>query len=219
MMINIVSPHFSAIGKIFFNGCLKCIDRGCTCDRRRTRKLVQADYEQVYTGPEFLIEVRYSQIISTVFIMMIYSSGIPALYIVGFVQFFLMYWVDKFLCKISSYLTIIVIRVYKTPPRYGMELSDIARKVIVYAMVIHLCFGFYMFSNSAIFTYESDFKSLDFVKNYLSNDLNDVISNNQYLSVSRIFQTHTLIYILGAIAFLIIFLFMEIINVCCTDAW
>ena len=61
--------------------------------------MVQEDYEHVYTGPEFLIEVRYSQIISSVFILMLYSSGIPALYFVGFVQFFIMYWVDKFLCK------------------------------------------------------------------------------------------------------------------------
>lgn len=98
-----MAPHISAFVKIFFKAFGKCIDRGCTCDRKRTMKLTQEDYDLVYTGPEFLIEVRYSQIISSVFILMIYSSGIPALYIVGCLQFFLMYWVDKFLCKSSFF--------------------------------------------------------------------------------------------------------------------
>jgi hypothetical protein len=37
MMINVISPHIGAIVKIFTSGLSKCIDRGCTFDRRRTR--------------------------------------------------------------------------------------------------------------------------------------------------------------------------------------
>jgi hypothetical protein len=35
-------------------------------------------------GPEFLVEVRYSQIMTFYFIAMIYSSGMPVLYIISF---------------------------------------------------------------------------------------------------------------------------------------
>lgn len=61
---------------------------------------MQEDYEEIYTGPEFLIEIRYSQIMTFFFITMIYSSGMPVLYITAFLQMLATYWVDKFLCKI-----------------------------------------------------------------------------------------------------------------------
>ena len=48
-----------------------------------------------------------------------------------------------------------------------MELSNIARTLILFSIILHLLFGFYMFSNSAIFTYEGDFATLDFIKKYL----------------------------------------------------
>ena len=48
---------------------------------------------------------------------MLYSSGMPMLYPIGFVSFFVTYWVDKFL----------FLRVYKKPPRYDMTLASKAR--------------------------------------------------------------------------------------------
>lgn len=156
MMINVISPHIGAFVKICVRALKKCCDRSCRLDKRNTKQLLQTDYENLYIGPEFLIEVRYSQVLTSFFILMIYSSGMPLLYLVGVVQFCTMYWVDKFL----------FVRVYRKPPSYGMELASIARSVIVYAIILHLCFGFYMFSNSAIFTYEGDFLYLDFVKDY-----------------------------------------------------
>ncbi len=140
---------------------------------------------------------------------MIYSSGMPLLYLVGVVQFYIMYWVDKFL----------FIRVYRKPPSYGIELASIARNVIVYSIILHLCFGFYMFSNSAIFTYEEDFLYLDWVKDQFEDDLSSIISSNNYLSVQRIMQTHTLIYIIGAALILLIFIIAEMVGACCKDSW
>jgi hypothetical protein len=51
---------------------------------RRTKQVMQEDYESIYMGPEFLIEVRYSQIMTFFFITMIYSAGMPVLYIISF---------------------------------------------------------------------------------------------------------------------------------------
>jgi len=53
MILNIFSPHFGAFMKMFCRGCKKCYDRRCSCDKRITRKYMQADYENVYLGPEF----------------------------------------------------------------------------------------------------------------------------------------------------------------------
>ena len=60
MMINVLSPHIGAFAKIFIRAVKKCFDRGCSFNKRRTGKLLQEDYEELYMGPEFLIEVRYS---------------------------------------------------------------------------------------------------------------------------------------------------------------
>lgn len=89
-------------------------------------------------GPEFLIEIRYSQIMTFYFITMIYSAGMPALYFISFFQFVIMYWVDKFL----------FLNLYRTPPRYGIELSEKSRDIMQIATFVHMAFGFYMFSNS-----------------------------------------------------------------------
>ena len=45
------------------------------------------------------MEFRYSQILSTVYIIFMYSSGLPLLYAVAVVSFFITYWVDKLFCK------------------------------------------------------------------------------------------------------------------------
>lgn len=70
--------------------------------------------------------------------MMVYSSGMPLLYLISMVQYFMTYWVDKFL----------FLRFYKTPPRYGMEMSEVVRKIMVIGILVHFAFGFYMYSNS-----------------------------------------------------------------------
>jgi len=94
--------------------------------------------------------------------MMIYSSGMPLLYVIGMFQFFMTYWVDKLLCKIICLINSIVLGFYKTPPRYGIEMSEVTRKFMVYAIFLHLAIGFYMYSNSSIFTYTtSSFSYLD----------------------------------------------------------
>ena len=141
MLFNIVTPHLSSFCKLLFFGALRCFDRGCSCNARRTRKLLQEEYQDTYMGPEFLIEVRYSQIVSSFYILLLYSSGLPLLYFVGFVSFWLMYWIDKYL----------FVAFYKTPPRYGVELNEIARNMMQYGLVGHFILGFFMYSNSQIF--------------------------------------------------------------------
>jgi len=83
MLINIVTPHVGAFIGIAISGIKRCWDRKCSCDQKRTRRRVQEDYEQLYMGPQFLIEIRYSQIISSFYIIMIYSAGMPLLYIIA----------------------------------------------------------------------------------------------------------------------------------------
>jgi len=103
MILNVFSPHFSNFCWMIFRGCKRCRDRGCSWDMRRTKKILQVDYENVYLGPEFLMEMRYSQILSNIYIVFTYSGGLPLLYVVAFLSFFATYWVDKFLCNLAQF--------------------------------------------------------------------------------------------------------------------
>jgi hypothetical protein len=106
MILNIFTPHIGLLMKGFLGCFRRCCDRSCSFNKRKTKKVLQQDYEDLYTGPEMLLQLRYSQILADAFIMLLYSSGMPLLYVIGFISFFLSYWLDKFLCKNLPTLTI-----------------------------------------------------------------------------------------------------------------
>ena len=118
----------------------RCYDRRCSLDLKKTRKLAQWDYEDVNTGNEFMLEFRYSNILSILAVIFMYSSSMPILYVFGMVYFFITYWIDK----------VLLFRYYKKPVMFD---SYIARKSLSwfkYILLLH-CLGFLiMFSNSEI---------------------------------------------------------------------
>ena len=75
--------------------CGRCVDRGCTCDDRRTKQLVQEDYEDKNTGAEFMFEFRYSNMLTVLAVAYLYSGGLPIMYPVAAIFFFVTYWMDK----------------------------------------------------------------------------------------------------------------------------
>lgn len=75
----------------------RCIDRGCTFNSRKTKKFIQQDYEEVNFGPEIWMNYKYANMLVVVLITMTYSAGLPILYIVAAIYFFVVYWVDKLL--------------------------------------------------------------------------------------------------------------------------
>ena len=79
----------------------------------------------------------------------------------------------------------IVLRLYRTPPRYGPEMADVTRKFMTYAIFIHFGLAFYMYSNSQIFTYSSSFAWLDQTKSSAVN-IEGVLGKNNYLSGQRL---------------------------------
>lgn len=99
MMINIFTPHLSNAMFLTLMSLKRCLDRRCSFSRKRTKKLLQEDYEDVNTGSDFLLEFRYASILTNIYMIFMYSSGLPLLYIVAFVSFFIMYWFDKLFCK------------------------------------------------------------------------------------------------------------------------
>ena len=153
MLLLIVSPNGSNVGFQCMFGCLRCWDRRCTCDRRKTRKLIQQDYEDINTGNEFMLEFRYSNMLIVLSLVLFYSSGIPILYPMAALFFLITYMTDKWL----------LLRYYRKPPKFNCYL---ARKTLVwfkYMLVLHVIGAILMFSNSSILPYYDNIrkKSLD----------------------------------------------------------
>ena len=60
-----------------------------------TRLMLQSDLEDLYTGDEFEGESAYSRMMSTLFSLLLFSSGMPILYVIGFGFFFMTYVTHK----------------------------------------------------------------------------------------------------------------------------
>jgi hypothetical protein len=40
MIINIITPHVGTFFFIIYGGFKRCVDRGCSCDKRKTKMLL-----------------------------------------------------------------------------------------------------------------------------------------------------------------------------------
>jgi len=49
----------------------------------------------MHTGPDPFMDYKYSNMMVVIYVVMLYGSGIPILYLVAAVFFFVTYWVDK----------------------------------------------------------------------------------------------------------------------------
>ena len=99
MLLNAFLP-LTEIGEAVLAGIKRLWDRGFKgkyekpdSDEINTKKVMFQEVENLYVGPEIKAFVVYSGYITTFWGIMIFSSGLPALYLVGFATYFTQYWV------------------------------------------------------------------------------------------------------------------------------
>ncbi|CAM9253577.1 unnamed protein product, partial [Ectocarpus fasciculatus] len=90
--------------------------------------LTQDELNTLYLGPEFLISHRYAQVMADFSVCLLFASGLPALMFIGMANFYVAYWVDKFL----------FLRFYRVPPRYSLQIGSLAAALIPYAVCAHV---------------------------------------------------------------------------------
>jgi len=92
-------------------------DRGWKCrekeDDKRTRKLIQVDYEDQNLGSDFYLAGGFNSLYTFLFLSVVYSGGLPLLYPITALYCLITYWVDKFL----------LVKLYKKPPNFDLELA------------------------------------------------------------------------------------------------
>jgi hypothetical protein len=98
-------------------------------------------YINLYSGPEYLIHVKYSGVLNVAFVTMMYGLGVPILFAVAAFTYFLLYSQER----------ILVAYFYQLPPTFDDKMTKNAVKTLRWAAVIHLFFGYWMLSNKQIF--------------------------------------------------------------------
>jgi len=59
MILEILAPHLIPFLQLIYLGCTRHYDRGCnSCNKRKSKKLLQSEYEELYIGPEFSLDAR-----------------------------------------------------------------------------------------------------------------------------------------------------------------
>jgi len=145
MIINVFTVPIIKVIFVLLQKLSRCCDRGCGCDEKYTSKKTQVAYENLYMGPEFIVDFRYSQILTLTFVCFLYSGTMPFLYLSTFVQLFITYFFDKFF----------LLRVSKLPKNYDENLENVVRTAMFPSIVIHLAFTIFAFGCPSVFNAES----------------------------------------------------------------
>mgnify|MGYP000179687617 CR=1 FL=1 len=178
----------------------RCCDRGCSFDKKKTKKLLQSEYEALYIGTNIEYENRFSVLIAMIWVVMMFSCAMPILYLAGFILCFVTYWTDKGL----------FVWYYRIPPRHGSDLANKARSIIEWSLLLHLFMGLYMISNPAIFTSEEDDnEAVQFLAGY-ARFVGLAISELTGAESSRFNQVHTVLYSTGMTIFFILFIIEKV---------
>lgn len=116
MMFNAIYPILEAFGywgmRIFF----RCLDRSCcSCSVYKTKKTSIQTYENLYSGPEYLMHYKYSTILNVCFVTLMYGFGLPFLFPAGILALVVLYFVEKTMLYYA----------YRTPPMYDEKTFEL----------------------------------------------------------------------------------------------
>jgi hypothetical protein len=158
LFINAFTPHLSKLAAPFIAKIKQCLDRGCKCSiynektkAVNTKKLIQKDVEDLYVGPEIQAFFVYAQYFTSLWTIMSYSGGQPLLYIVGFLNYFVLYWVFKFL----------LVKFYKKTTAFNQELPITSIRYFRISLVFHFLLALVSFTNSNLLSANN----IEFIEN------------------------------------------------------
>jgi hypothetical protein len=109
-------------------------------DDLRTSKATQDDVVSLYSGAEMMSFEIYGELITTYWCCIMFSSGMPVLYFVGFIYYAVFYCIYK----------VLILKFYQTAHTFNQNLAINATNMIHFALVFHIIIASMMFSNQRI---------------------------------------------------------------------
>jgi hypothetical protein len=114
-------------------------------DEPNSKINIQKDLNELYTGECFEGAGTFSRIMSTLLVLLSYSSGMPVLYIIGAVFFLFTYQVNKIVLYKYYQKSLDLNRVV---PQYSMEFLNLC-------LFLHIIIGGFMITNPDLFATHS----------------------------------------------------------------
>jgi len=137
LMISAVIPPITCCVEICITKLLRWWDRGCTLDFSKTKCTSIHKYVDLYSGPEFLMHYKYSQILTVTYVTFMYGFGLPLLFPVAFISIGILYFTEKTM----------LYYVYKSPPMYNIHSNQVFLKIMRFAPLLFCAVGYWMCSN------------------------------------------------------------------------
>lgn len=142
MILNIFTPHIASLFLWLYTRLRRACDKKWCTGGKKTKRLTKKEFINLYVGPSFDIGTRYSEILTSIFVILIYSAGMPILYLLCFLFLIITYWVDKAL----------ILRLYRNPPHIDLYVSKLFNTIILIGMVVHFGFAIWIYGNPDILT-------------------------------------------------------------------
>lgn len=168
--------------------------------KRTSLAYSQRELNELYLGPNFFLSYRSAQLLMTLFVTMLYSAGLPALYPIACAMFATQYYVDKFL----------FFNYYRTPPSYSEKLSEWFVGSMSYAVIGHLAFATWMYSAKGIFWDGVTASDVSTAAVYFG--LNGNIDDGSFDFTNRLSQTHVLPLYITLLVILLLKVFSSCFN-------
>ena len=162
MIINIFVAPFGIMMSYLYKVGKRWYYQKFTLSRRITRAKTQSEYQKLYSGPEFILDGRYAEILNLVFVAFTFSPAIPVLYFVALANLMVLYWVDKFL----------ILRVTIRPKKLSEKLEQTVVSVLMWSILPHLLMAVWIYGSPKIFNENLDPNAL--AKAFLSPKTNDL---------------------------------------------
>jgi hypothetical protein len=99
----------------------------------------------------------------------------------------------------------LVLRFYRLSPKYDLYMAKIFNIFIMFAMIIHYCFGIWIYGNPNLF-YDSNDSSFAFIKDLL---LKYITSDNAFVNnlIYRLILSHNIVCLFFLGLMLLVFMF------------
>eukprot|EP00903_Cladosiphon_okamuranus_P011141 g10515.t1 len=133
MLINVVVPHAQTlVGEIIVKPVKRLF--------KRRSVATQAEMDKLYKPPKFDMESRYAFLLQVLGVSLLYSGGIPVLYLFACFSFATNFIVDK----------LWIIKLAQQPPMYTAALAKMFVGVLPLALLLHMSTTTYMLGNKDI---------------------------------------------------------------------
>lgn len=138
MAISAVMPVVEFGMFYVLRNALRKKDRNFTNDYLRTQKKSIQQYIDIYSGPEFMIHFRYSTIMNTVFVCLMYGTALPILYPIALMSFVILYILERLL----------VFYYYKQPPVFDEKMTMNSISMMLWAPFFYMAFSYWFLGNN-----------------------------------------------------------------------